>query len=152
MYINATCHVLTASTCIALNNSLISQKLLSTMSFLLKIAYKNLYSFKNICSLDIIRPSSSCEIQMRLIGMVYINKTHTKHLEKDNIGKGEVQLWAWMLLNFCFLTVQEKQVMKWTHFWTWDLSRKTNQLFFEKILHSNELKVEKVSSNVPDLL
>ena len=38
-------------------------------------------------------------------------KTNTKHLEKDNIGKGagEFQLWAWMLLNFHFLTVQKSK-------------------------------------------
>ena len=84
-----------------------------------------------------------------------VNKqsTHTKHLEKDNIGKGGVQLWAWMLSNFCFLTVQEKQVMTSTLFWTWDLWRNRNQLgFFEKILYANELKVKKVLLNVPDLL
>ena len=38
-------------------------------------------------------------------------KKDNKHLEKDNIGKrgGEgVQLWAWMVLKFRLLTVQEK--------------------------------------------
>ena len=35
-----------------------------------------------------------------------MNIKHTKHLQKDNTGKGgggrEFQLWAWMLLNFLF--------------------------------------------------
>ena len=35
-------------------------------------------------------------------------------------------------------------------FWTWDLSRKRNQLFFEKILYANDIKVNKVSLNVPE--
>ena len=35
-----------------------------------------------------------------------------------------------MLLNFCFLTVQEKQVMMSTLFQIWDLSTNRNLLFF----------------------
>ena len=81
-------------------------------------------------------------------------KTQTKDLEKDNIGKaGGVQLWAWMLLKFGFLAVQEKQVMTSTPFLTWDLSRNRKQPgFFKKMLYDNKLKVKKISLNVAQLL
>ena len=84
-----------------------------------------------------------------------MNIKHTKHLQKDNTGKGgggESSNYEpgcfWI---FCFLTVQKKQVKTSILFWTWDLSRNRNQLFFEKLLHANELKF-KVSINVPDFL
>ena len=40
-----------------------------------------------------------------------VNKqnTHTKQIEKDNIGRGGDP--SWMLLNFCFFTEQDKQGM-----------------------------------------
>ena len=51
-----------------------------------------------------------------------------------------------------FLTVQKKQVVTSKLLWPWDLSRNKNQLFFEKILQANKLKVKTASLNVPDLL
>ena len=47
-----------------------------------------------------------------------INKqnTHTKQIEKDNIGKGGGGNPSWMLLNFCFFTEQDKQGMTSTLF------------------------------------
>ena len=44
---------------------------------------------------------------------------------------------------FCFLTVQEKQVMTPTLF-ELEIYQKTENSFFEKILYVNELKVKKV--------
>ena len=56
-----------------------------------------------------------------------------------------------MLLNFCFLTVQEKQGCQ--HFFKLEIYQETEQLgFFEKIFYANELKVKNVSLNVPDLV
>ena len=79
--------------------------------------------------------------------------TRTKQLEKDNNGKGGgVPTMSLAASEFLFLTVQKKQVMTSPLFWTWDLSPNRNQLFFEKILHVNELQVKKVSLNVPDFL
>ena len=74
-----------------------------------------------------------------------VNKQNTL-----NTGKIRVQLRAWMHPNFYFLTMQKKHVMMSPLFWTWDLSRNRNQLFFEKILHVNKLKLSKVSLIVPN--
>ena len=77
-------------------------------------------------------------------------KTHTKHLEKDNIRKGGgFQLWACMLLNFQFLTVQEKQVMTSTLLNLRFFKKHKPAFFFEKV-YANKLKVKKVSLNVPN--
>ena len=83
--------------CILTPPALCSQQL-SVLHWLIhwyqKITFHNVFSFRKlltctkcICSLDAIILSSSCETQIILIEIVYINKTHTKHLEKDNIGK-----------------------------------------------------------------
>ena len=62
------------------------------------------------------------------------------------------ELWAWLLLNFClFLTAQKKQAMVSPLFRTWNSSLQINQLFFEKMLHVNELQLKKVSLKVPDI-
>ena len=64
---------------------------------------------------------------------------HTKHLEKDNIGKGGgVPTMSLAASEFLFLTMQKKQVMMSPH--------------FEKISHVTELQVKKISLNVPDFL
>ena len=34
-------------------------------------------------------------------------------------------------------------------FWTWDLLKNRNQLFYGKILHANELQVKNIELNVP---
>ena len=65
---------------------------------------------------------------------------------------GGVQLWAWMLLNVWFLTVQEKQLWR-QHFFKLEIYQEAeNSCFIKKILYTNELKVKKVSLNVPGLL
>ena len=65
---------------------------------------------------------------------------------------GGVKLWAWMLLNFCSLTVQEKQLWR-QHFFELEIYQEAeNSCFVKKILYTNELKVKKVSLNVPGLL
>ena len=57
-----------------------------------------------------------------------------------------------MLLNFCVLIVQEKQVMTSTVFELEIYQETEASCFFEKILYVNMLKVKKVSLNVPELL
>ena len=108
------------------------KKLLSTMSFLLKN-----YPVVESVYLSIRYNKTKFFLQIILIKMVQINKTHTHtHTHRPNtqrkiiLERGWVQPWTWMLLNFCFFTVQEKQVMTSTLFWTWDLSRNRNQLLF----------------------
>ena len=83
-------------------------------------------------------------------------KGHTKHLQKDNIGKGRggsnYQPGCFWI--FFQEKSKKKQVMTSTLFWTRDLSSNRNKLgffsFFEKILHTNKLKIKKVL-NVPEL-
>ena len=81
------------------------------------------------------------------------NNTNTKHLGKDNIGKGGPTMSLDAFEYLFFDTEEEKQVMTSTFFWTWDLSSNRNQLgFFEEILYANKLKIMKVLLNVPVLL
>ena len=108
------------------------KKLLSTMSFLLKN-----YPVVESVYLSIRYNKTKFFLQIQLIKMVQINKTHTHtHTHRPNtqrkiiLERGWVQPWTWKLLNFCFFTVQEKQVMMSTLFWTWNLSRNRNQLLF----------------------
>ena len=57
-----------------------------------------------------------------------------------------------MLLNFSFLTVQEKQVMMSTLLNLRFIKKQKPVVLFEKVLYANKLKVKKVSLNVPELL
>ena len=83
-----------------------------------------------------------------------MNKAHTKHLEKDNAGNGIGCPTVSLDISefFFLLAVQNKQRMASTLFSTWDLSINRNPLLFEKLIRANELKVKKVSLNVPDIL
>ena len=112
--------MLTTAICIMLNNSLIS-----------KIYFPQCVLFSKITHLQ----------------KLHRSHRHNKHLEKWNTGKGGGS--SWMLLNFCFLTVQKKQVMKSPFFWSWDLSLKRNELFFKKIFHDSKLQVNTMSLNIP---
>ena len=121
-----------------LNNSLIS-KVYFPMSFL----------FKNYSLVEVVYFHIRCNKTKFFLWNTNntdkndANKknTHTKHLEKDNTGKGrgEVPTMSLAAFEFLFLTLQEKQVMRLPLFWTWDLSLNRNQLLFEKILRVKKL-------------
>ena len=134
IYINTTCHVLTAAVCITFIIICI-KNLLSTMCFLLK----NYSLVESVC-LEVLPAKHNTD------------RNNVKEQNGHWKGGGGLQLWAWMLLNSYFLKKQEKKVRTSTLFWAWELSRNRNQLFFfEKILYAKELKVKNVSLNVPDL-
>ena len=87
-----------------------------------------------------------------------VNKqnTHTKHLEKDNIGKGGGGA-NYEPGCFCiFVFWQCKRSKEWRqHFFELAIYEETEtetSCFLKKILYANKLKVKKVSLNVPDLL
>ena len=141
--------MLTGAVCITLNNSLIS-KIYFLMPF-----------FLNYSLVEVVYRYIRCNKTRFFLWNTNstdkngVNKqhTHTKHFEKDNTGKRSVvPTMSLAASEFLFLTVQKKQVMTSPLFWTWYLSLNRKQFFYEKILHVNDLKVKKVSLNVPGFL
>ena len=72
------------------------------MSFLFKY-----YSIVEVVYLFIgySKTSSSCETQIILMEVVEMKKTLTKHLEKDNTGKGEVPAMSLDTSEFLFFDI-----------------------------------------------
>ena len=85
-----------------------------------------------------------------------VNKqsTHTKHLEKDNIGKGGGPTMSLDAFEFLFFDSAREASNDVNTFLNLRFMKKQKPagFFFEKILYANELKVKKVLLNVPDLL
>ena len=82
-----------------------------------------------------------------------VNKqnTHTKHLEKDNTGNGGYKYEPGCFWNL-FLDSAREASNDFNIFLNFRFIKKQKTaVFFEKILHANELKV-KVSLNVPSIL
>ena len=55
----------------------------------------------------------------------------------------EYELGCFWTFNFCFLTVQKKQVMTSPLFWTWDFSLNKNQLFLRKYFMPTSSKLRR---------
>ena len=77
---------------------------------------------------------------------------HTKHLEKDNIGRGgpTMSLDAFEFLFFDSAREASKDVDPFLNLRV--IKKQKPAVFFEKIFYANESKVKNVSLNVPDLL
>ena len=126
--------MLTAAIFIALNNSLISKTYFPQCLFFKKknTHLQTLY----LCSLDAIRLSSSRETQQ-----ILIENPH-QIFREGQYWKGGIPTMNLDAFEFSCLTVHEKQVITSTLFWTWDLSRNRNQLFFMRkyMLTSSKLR------------
>ena len=83
---------------------------------------------------------------------VHKQNTYTEHLEKDIIGKGGGATMSQDVFE-CMLFGSAREARMTSTLFELKIYQETRtSCFFEKILYANELKVKKVSLNVPDLL